>query len=102
MRRLVSGHEKADVTHLLGFFTEGRASRDICAQKDKNTLLQNIQISRILFARRLVSRGFLDFLRKLKLRASPSRKNSEDSAPKHLILTNFNSDFLSINKSRIR
>ena len=32
MRRLVSGHEKADVKHLLGFFTEVRALRDICAE----------------------------------------------------------------------
>ena len=43
-------HEKAGVTHLLGFFTEVKASRDICAEGLKILCSETFDFSPVLFA----------------------------------------------------
>ena len=47
----VTRHEKAGVTHLLGFFMEAKASRDICAEGPKILCSETFRFSPVLFAR---------------------------------------------------
>ena len=100
-------HEKAGVTHLLGFFTEDKASREICAEvlyysAPKHLILVlfgSREASRDIFAEglKILCSEIFDF--SLVLFARRSRRYEKYSAPKHSILTAIS--YLGLRVSRI-